>query len=203
MGVAAASVTAAVPEAAGPLALAHLSTTIDSLPAQAPTHQTPTLAFHLSAQGVELPPLPGLLMERRVTLAEIGGRVLGELPSLRPSAIVAWSAAGGTVELDRVALDWAPLGLEGEGTVALDTRLQPLAALTARVSGWGSFMDRLARAGMVEQGPAAAAKMLMSLMSKPDTLGRPAVPVPVTLQDGLLYVGPARVLTVPPLPWAP
>lgn len=185
------------------MAVASLAATLDPLDVEAPRHDTATVAFILAAQGVDLQPIPGLVMDGRIGFVDIKGRVLGPVPVAGSGMerIAAWSAAGGAIEIDRVSLDWAPLGLEGEGTMALDGRLQPLAALTARVRGYGELMDRLSRAGMVEQGPAAAAKMLLSLMAKPDPRGRLALPVPVTLQDGFLNVGPARVGAVPPVPW--
>jgi hypothetical protein len=186
----------------GLLEVASLAATLDPLEVAHPAYDTPTVVIAAAAQGIELPELPGLVLDRNIGLVDIKARVLGPIPAAPPAEAVArWSAEGGVVELDRVALDWAPLGLEGEGTLALDPRLQPLAALSARVRGYGEFMDRLARAGVIDPGPANAAKVLLGLMAKPDPRGRPALPVPVTVQDGALSIGPARILSLPPLTW--
>jgi hypothetical protein len=202
-----ATVTAAdlaiAPSAGQPLRIANLAATLDPLETLNPGHDTPTVAVIAAAQGVELPSLPGLVMDPRIALIDLKFRVLGAIPPGAPlDALAAWSAGGGTVEIDRFALEWAPLALEAEGTLAFDSRLQPLAAMTARIRGYGEFTDRLAQAGMVEPGAASAARLLLGLMSKPDPRGRPALPVPLTLQDGFLSVGPVRVLKVPPLPAA-
>jgi hypothetical protein len=127
---------------------------------------------------------------------------MGDIPAAPPAeALGRWSADGGTVELDHVSLEWAPMAMEAQGTLALDPAGQPLASLATRMRGFAPLMDRLAQAGAVPVETAAAAKTVLMLMSKPDAKGRPSVPVPVSLQDGGLYLGPARVARVPPVNW--
>ena len=46
-----------------------------------------------------------------------------------------WRDAGGTVEVDRMTFAYGPLKLEANGTVALDTGLQPQAAFSIRAEG--------------------------------------------------------------------
>lgn len=184
------------------LAADGISLTVRALDVAAPGHDSETVRFAAAAHGITLPDLPGLMLERRLALAEINGRVLGAIPAAPPAtAILAWAEDGGTVEIDHLALDWSPMALEADGTLALDPRGQPLAALSARVRGFPELMDRLAAAGTLDPGAAAAAKMMLSLMAKPDRAGRPAVPVPVTVQDGGVWLGPARVAWMPPIEW--
>lgn len=179
-----------------------LSLTVLPLAVSAASHDTETVRFAAAAHGITLPDLPGLVLERRIALAEINGRVLGPIPAAPPAAsILAWAEDGGTLEIDHLALDWAPMALEADGTLALDPRGQPLAALSARVRGFPELMDRLAAAGTLDPAAAAAAKMMLSLMAKPDRAGRPAVPVPVSVQDGGVWLGPARVAQLPPVAW--
>jgi len=162
----------------------------------------PDIAFAFAAIGVDLGEAALPVLDRRIARLEAAGRVRGVWPSGPAlAALVAWSAAGGTIEIERLALEWEPLALEGDGTIAFDAALQPLAAFAARVRGTGPLMDRLAAARILDPGAAFAAKTLLAVMSKPDSLGRPAVPVPVTLQDGLLWLGPARLAKVPPIRW--
>ncbi len=182
--------------------VANIAATIDPLDVVNPGHDTPTVTVNAAAQGIKLPPLAGLVMERKVALVDLRARVLGPMPRLPPvEAVARWSADGGAVEVERLAVEWAPLTLEAEGTVAFDSRLQPLAAMTARVRGYGELLDRLSRAGMIAPGPAGAAKLLLGLMAKPEPRGRPSLPVPVTVQDGGLWFGPAKVMMLPTLEW--
>lgn len=185
-----------------PFTAAMVALVLDPLPVAQPGHDTATIAFSVTAQDMTLPPLPGLVLDRNMAAAEISGHVKGRMePGPLPLALAQWSIAGGTVDIDRLALDWAPMGMEADGTLAFDPDLQPLAALSARVRGFAPLMDRLAQAGAVDAGAASAAKLLLSMMAKPDQHGRPSIPVPVTLQDGTLYLGPAKVAQVPPIVW--
>ena len=159
--------------------------------------------FALSGRDIQLPPdtLPGF--DGQMALAEISGRVMGPIPADTPvAAIAGWSKQGGIIELDRVAVDWPPMGLEGSGTAALDPGGQPLVALSTRIHGFDALMDRLHQAGLVDGATARTSKTLLGLMAKPDPRGRPAIPAPITIQDGSLYLGPARMAAVPGIPWA-
>ncbi|MBX9635686.1 MAG: DUF2125 domain-containing protein [Magnetospirillum sp.] len=185
-----------------PLTMAGLAVTWDPLPVAKPDHTTATVRFSATAHGIMLPALANLPLDRRVTLAEITGRIMGAIPEDAPArALPRWSADGGTVELDHVTLEWEPLALEGDGTLALDPQGQILAALSAHVRGFGPLMDRLAEAGTITADAANTAKTVLALMAKPDAKGRPAVPVPVSLQDGALFLGPAQVAKMPLIRW--
>lgn len=186
-----------------PATIAGLAVTWDPLAVAAtPDHLTATTRFSATAHGIALPVLADLPLERTIGLVEITGRVMG-LPTDGPTAqsLARWSADGGTVELDHVALDWAPMALEAEGTLALDPAGQPLAALSARVRGFSPLMDRLTAAGLVDAGAANAAKLVLSLMARPDPKGRQAVPVPVSIQDSVVFLGPATVARLPRVSW--
>lgn len=190
------------PAGVEPLTMAGLAVTWDPLTVAPADHTTATIRFSATAHDVVLPPLPGLPLDRAVGLAEITGRVLGALPDAPPAeALARWSADGGSVELDHVSLEWAPMALEAQGTLALDPSGQPLLSLATRMRGFAPLMDRLAASGAVPMDAAIAAKMVLMMMAKPDSKGRPSVPVPVSVQDGSLYLGPARVAQVPALIW--
>lgn len=186
------------------LAVADLALSVAPLPPRPdPAGHPATWRFALSVRDLDLPAALLDGFDRRLPLAEVAGRVRGVLPDAAPmAAIAAWSKQGGVVELDRVALDWPPLGLEGEGTAALDPEGQPLLALSARIRGFDGLLERLAGPGGLDPAAGRALKTVLTLMSKPDSRGRPAVAVPVSVQDGQLYLGPARLAPVPAIPWA-
>lgn len=186
------------------LAVADLALSVAALPRHPdPAGHPATWRFAASARDLDLPAAVLDGFDRRLPLAEVAGRVRGVLPDAVPVAsIAAWSKQGGVVELDRVALDWPPLGLEGEGTAALDPQGQPLLALSARIRGFDGLLERLAGPGGLDPAAGRALKTVLTLMSKPDSRGRPAVAVPVSVQDGQLYLGPARLAPVPAIPWA-
>ena len=185
------------------LAVADLGLTVAALPPRPdPGGHPASWRFAISARDLDLPaaPLPGL--ERSLALAELSGRVMGAVPDAAlvagpVAAIAGWSKQGGVVELDRIALDWPPLGLEGNGTAAFDPTGQPLVALATRIRGADALMDRLAGHGGLDPASARTAKTILALMSRPD-----AIAAPLSVQDGQLYLGPARLTSVPAIPWA-
>lgn len=186
-----------------PLSVDGLAFTWDPLPVTGSVdHSVATVRFSATAHGIHLPALSNLPLDRDIAMAEITGRVLGRIPDVPPvRALALWSADGGTVEIEHVSLDWTPMGLEGSGTLALDPQGQPLAAMSSRIHGFGPLMDRLVQAGDVDAGAGQAAKLVLAMMAKPDSKGRPAVQAPVTIQGGVLSLGPAQVAHVPWIEW--
>ena len=183
------------------LAVAGVAVTVEALSA-ALVLSASGPSVTLSALGIVPPAWPAVPLAPRIERLEIAGRVRGGVPGAADSAAIsAWSAGGGTIEIDRLALDWAPLGLEGDGTLAFDADLQPLAAFALRLRGAAPLIDRLRASGRVEPGAALAAKTVMALLARPDSQGRSAVPVPLTLQDGWIWLGPARMARMPRIVW--
>jgi len=117
-------------------------------------------------------------------------------------SLARWRDRGGTVEVSRLALSWGPLALEGDGTLALDSAMRPLAAFSARLAGGPETVERLAAAGLIAPMDALGAKIALAAMTiVPAEGGAPYAQVPVTLQDGYLYLGPARLLALPGMAW--
>jgi hypothetical protein len=94
------------------------------------------------------------------------------------------------------------LFVEGDGTLALDRDLQPVGALSARVSGYGGALDMLADAGLVRPAVAAAATTVLNLIAKIPNEGDPAeARMPITIQDRQFSVGPVNFFEFPRIPW--
>jgi len=189
---------------AGPLLAEHLAVSYEWLNPPDPGHEKPSARFTLHTRGVEMSLPADLPLNRRLDVVQVEGRIMGTIPEEPPlSALAAWSNAGGSIELDRVVVDWAPLSLDGDGTFAFDPALQPLIATTARIRGWNEMMGRLVQARLMEPGVASAAEMILAILARPDPQGRPTLTLAVTLQDGYLYAGQAKLFKVPPLPITP
>jgi hypothetical protein len=184
------------------LAAQTLTASVDALAQGAVDHQTPTLRLGLSVGDLDLPEDLPVLLGRRVAAVSAQAVVKGALPSGDPvRSLRAWADGGGVVEVSALSAQWAQLAVESEGTVALDPAGQPLASFTAKVRGLPDLMDVLAQSRLVEPGAANALRFVLLMMSKPDTQGRPTITVPVSLQDGAVYLGPARLARVPLIPW--
>ncbi|MEE9194263.1 MAG: DUF2125 domain-containing protein, partial [Alphaproteobacteria bacterium] len=95
---------------------------------------------------------------------------------------------------------WGPLNFSATGTLALDQDLQPLLAMTATITGFNETIDALAAARAIKARDATVAKMLLSLLAKRPGGGGPAeLKIPLTVQDGKLFVGPVALMKVPRL----
>ncbi len=179
-----------------------------SQPAEPPAAHTDTgLTLALAASGVSLPEgaLPadsggGQPLGRLVRSAQLSARVLGPPPRPEPASLSAWSRDGGTVELERLTLDWGPLKLAMSGTLALDRQLQPQAALTAELRGAQAVLGVLQ--GRLRPAELTLARTMLAMLARPvEPGGEPVLTAPLTVQDRSLYLGPLKIAALPPVTW--
>jgi hypothetical protein len=116
-------------------------------------------------------------------------------------AIAAWRDAGGTLEIRRLALDWPPLALAGDGTIALDPQNRPLGAFALRVAGYAETLDAIAASGTLRPREAAAIKAALNLLARQDGEGRREVRLPLSMQDGKLSIAGFAIRNLDPLPF--
>jgi hypothetical protein len=164
--------------------------------------EMPALAMTLAAAGVELPPSSGPVLGTRVARAELDMQVIGQVPGFgSPHAqAVAWRDAGGFVQIPRLLLDWGPLSLSADATLALDQAAQPSGAGRARAAGLGPTLEVLANAGVIPRQAAQAGRSVIAFMQRtPAGGGPPVVELPLTLQDRTLSAGRITLLHLPPL----
>ncbi|HEY7689553.1 MAG TPA: DUF2125 domain-containing protein [Dongiaceae bacterium] len=145
-------------------------------------------------------PLPlGNLIEQFALQAYATGKLRPGRPSV---SLAAWRDDGGVIQIQQATAVWGPLAISAEGTLALDTQMQPLFAGTAYAQGYNEAIDALAQAGYVELGQVTAAKIALAAMSKPAEDGRPPTArLPITIQDGFLFVGPLKLAQMPRIVW--
>ena len=151
-------------------------------------------------EGVQLPPGFGDEMGESIEFLNFDFSLFGPLPKGETNAAVkTWRDEGGTVELNSFRVRWGPLGIESTGTIALDGEMRPIGALTADIIGYGDVIDALIMSNMIPLGDAFLAKVAFNMMAdKPEDGGPPVLrSVPVTAQDGGLYIGPVAVAKMP------
>ena len=162
-----------------------------------------TLKTSLAVRDVVLPSGLGQELGESLAFLDIDASVIGPISSERGTseAISAWREAGGTLELSGFRVRWGPLGIESSGTIALDGAMRPIAALTADIIGYGDVIDALIMSNMIPLGDAFIAKVAFNMLAeKPEDGGPPVLrSVPVTAQDGTLFVGPVKVAELPSL----
>jgi len=118
-----------------------------------------------------------------------------------PQALARWRDEGGTLQVQLTRLVWGPLQANADGTIALDAQLQPEGALNTTIVGPGAIPDAMVASGAMRPNDGQLAKIALQLMSKPGANGTPEVTLPARVQNGSLYLGPARLLAMPKIAW--
>jgi hypothetical protein len=184
-----------------PLAIAHagVQTTIPAHPVA--SHLDTWLSAGFSLAGVTLPqavqPL-GDTIDRLAAAVAVKGTIPG---GPHREALAAWRDDGGTLEITSLDVAWGKLQLGAKGTLALDATLQPVGALTALIRGYNDIIDALVAAGSVRAGDAALAKLALGLLAKEGPDGTYEIGAPLTLQNGSVFLGPARLARLPVFTW--
>ena len=173
-----------------------------NLPPHSPqTHTESAAGVALQLRGVTLPAAPAPL-RNPLDEVSLGITLMGAVPAqpLRQAA-AAWRDAGGTLELDHFALRWGMLGITGSGTLALDSDLQPTGAFSGAVEGYPELMAALVAAGRMRAGDAQLAGLALAMLSRAGPDGKPQIATSFTLQNGQMYLGPAKLGPAPRISW--
>jgi len=132
--------------------------------------------------------------------ANLHAEMMGALPQgPLDQAVTAWRDDGGTIEIRRLVLGSSGISMVTNGTLALDSQMRPMGAATAAIRGYDEAIDRLTALGSVNPRDAQLAKLLLSAIATPSDDGERVLTVPITGQNGWLYVGPVRLTRLEPL----
>ncbi len=166
------------------------------------------LGFDLDLGDVRLPPGNWPLGPTISSLTAVGlaGGALAVPPAngVRGAAgwLQDWRDHGGKLTLDRLALDWGPLKVDGSGTAALDAALQPDGEAKVTVDGYNEAIAAMAKSGIIAPGPALAGEFALGLLAKPGKDGAPpSIDMNASLHDGRLRLGGVELGRVPKLSW--
>ena len=108
---------------------------------------------------------------------------------------------GQATSLQSLRIRWGSLLVDASGTLALDSALQPEGAFSAMITGQGRAVDVAVMTGALKPDQASAAKEVLALLPKPTDSEQSAITLPLTLQNDQLFLGPAKIASVPPIPW--
>jgi hypothetical protein len=172
------------------------------LPPRPPeTHRESNLALAGDLHDVTLPQAPNPFRNQLDELA-FGMTVKGAVPSGPPrQAATAWRDDGGTAELDNLTLRWGKLAVTGSGTLALDSELQPIGGFSGAIEGYEELMSALVAAGRMKASDARLARIGLAMLAKAGPNGRPAIAASFTIQNGEMFLGPAKLGPAPKINW--
>jgi hypothetical protein len=165
------------------------------------THQDAGMAFAMVAHDLALPATPPGFSGAIDDLG-FGVTLMGAFPSgpLRQAA-AAWRDDGGTIELDHLHVHWGDMSINGSGTLALDNNLQPVGGFSGGVAGFDQLLNALVASGRVKASDARVARLALAMLAKAGADGRPEIATSLTIQNGEMYLGPAKLGPAPRIDW--
>jgi hypothetical protein len=170
-------------------------------PKPASPEADPKFGLALALHRVGVPEAPANFGHTIDTVA-LGLTLKGALPpGPLPQALSRWRDEGGTVEVDDLHLDWSGVGISASGTLALDRKLQPVAAFSGGIEGFGTILDALVAADRMTPEQASLVQIALTSLARPGPTGKPRITAPFTIQNGKMYLGPARLGSLPRFTW--
>lgn len=150
---------------------------------------------------VELPPGRGGPLGDAVARLSFDSTLIGGIPPGKPEeALPAWRDGGGRWRFHHLIALWGPLDLQAEGRLGLDEALRPAGLFEAELKGANKIIKRLIDSGEIKPEAALAAQIAVAAMGRPDgETGETVLAAPISLRQGLLYLGPIPLFPVAPV----
>jgi hypothetical protein len=165
------------------------------------SHTEPALGVALDLRQVQLPGTTSVLNDTIDELA-FGVTIKGAVPSGKlAQAASEWRDAGGTVELDNLRLNWGGVGATASGTISLDRELQPIGGFSGAIEGYDQILTGLVQSGRIRAIDAGLARLALAMLAKAGPDGRPEIKTAFTIQNGEMFLGPAKLGKAPRLAW--
>ncbi len=171
--------------------------------AAAETHLDTGLAFWIHAFILTFKPEKPIPFGNTLEESMVNVRVMGQAPDFSSEdSLREWNESGGVVEFDRLYLRWGPMIVTGSGTIGLDPALQPEGAFSCRVEGMNAALANLVGKGAIDRRQESLLHSSLQVLSRPSGLTGSSAPiVPVSMQNGGLFLGPVRLLSLPKIDW--
>jgi hypothetical protein len=172
------------------------------LPTKPPqVHTEPAVSVALNLRQLKLADVTPILGNTIDQLA-LAFSVNGTIPDGKlAQAVSEWRDAGGTIKLDNLQLKWGDLSSTGTGALALDQELQPIGGFSGAVQGYDQILTALVQSGQMRTAEAGLARLALAMLAKAGPDGRPAIATAFTIQNGQMFLGPARLGRAPRIVW--
>ncbi len=156
----------------------------------------PFVSLDARLADVSVPQAPPPFAQRLDALS-VTATVRGALPSAPLAiALAGWRDGGGTLDIEGAHAAWGKTSIDLDGTLALDSAMQPEGALSATIAGGDGIIDAIVAAGGLDPRYAGVAKSVLRAVAEPNPDGsEDAARVPALWLAGpaALHIGPAPV----------
>jgi len=176
--------------------LGQLQVHLRNPPLSALPHDIGILADNVSVRNIGTArrsfDMDGLVMEAKLSGPRLAGWDVGSLNR--------WRASGGILEIQNLEVSAGGLGVVFSGTIALDTLFRPIGAGTVLVDGYRQVLATLYSSGLINNVAKIAATLTLDLLSiVSEETGQRSVEAPISVQDGILSVGPVALMKIGPV----
>ena len=152
-----------------------------------------TMDVSVDLKGIRLKPSP-LDYFNDIKKAHLGMSIIGFLDTSNVSSVVDWRDDGGTIEINKLKVDTATIGLEMRGTLSLDQELKPIGAGTVLVYRAEEFIEEKMGTGDISRTEGLMIQLALSLLPrKMNSDGNLSIQIPITAQKGKLQLGPFMI----------
>jgi hypothetical protein len=173
--------------------------TLPANPSRSPTD--PALGVAVDLRQIQLSGISPVLGDEIDELA-FAITVKGAFPGGKlAEAATAWRDAGGTIELDNLQLKSHGLSASATGTIALDGELQPIGGISGAIEGYDQILAALVESGHLRANDAGLARLALAMLAKAGPDGRPMIATAFRIQNGQMYLGPAKLGRAPRIAW--
>lgn len=134
---------------------------------------------------------------QKIAISSILEGTIEKLPS--EASLTKWREEGGFIDIKALDIQWGKGVVRGNGRVALDDADRPTGTLQAQILGYENILEALTTTGKIDPNAARMIGFALSQLSTKDADGRSFIKMPLSAQEGGIYLGPIFIAPVSPL----
>lgn len=159
------------------------------------TQQIAIRSNNISVGGMDDFPLGSKIEELAVSTLLYG--TIKKLPSAE--TLVDWRDRGGYLDIQSLNVLWGPAAFEGKGQLTIDHANRPIGRSEVQISGFEEILQALTSTGKMTPEMARTIRFALNLLARQNENGQKYLNLPLTAEDGGVYLGPVFLLRLKPL----
>lgn len=149
----------------------------------------------LRADNMMLEGMDDFPLGKRIANFSLSSILYGRVRKLPAEETLAeWRDEGGFVDIEALNIDWGHGAISGKGALTLDERMRPLGKLDTRISGYERILAALTETRQIDENAARTIGFGLGLLSREGDDGKRYIALPLSAQDGGVYLGPVYLM---------